>query len=80
MIIKIENIKPVTTFLTSNGKRTPKTIWLDTETGVKGMLKKDVIVHNKRLDRLGITPDMTDEEALEQARSFLENNKKQFNL
>ena len=71
MIIKAENINPKTTFLTPKGKRTPKEIWLDTETGVKGMTKKDVVTHNKRLDRLGIKPDMTDEEAREQARRYL---------
>ena len=72
MIIKVENINPKITYMTCNGNRTPKTIWKDTETGVTGMRKKDVIKHNERLARLGITPDMTEEEAREQARKYLE--------
>ena len=72
MIIKVENKNPKTRFLTTERNRTPKEIWIDTETGVKGMRKKDVITHNKRLDRLGIKPNMTDEEAIEQARRHLQ--------
>jgi len=66
MIIKVENINPKITFMTCDGNRTPKTIWKDTETGVTGMRKKDVVRHNERLARLGITPGMTEEEAEEQ--------------
>ena len=72
MIIKVENKNPKTTFMTCKGNRTPKEIWLDTETGVKGMMKKDVITHNNRLKKLGITPNMTDEEAIEQAKIFID--------
>ncbi|NMA67792.1 MAG: hypothetical protein GX957_16440 [Clostridiaceae bacterium] len=71
MIIKVENRNPKVRFLTSKGNRTPKEIWIDTVTGVKGMTKKDVVTHNTRLERLGITPDMTEEEAREQARKYL---------
>lgn len=71
MIIKVKNINPKITFMTCDGNRTPKTIWKDTETGITGMKKKDVIKQNERLARLGITPDMTEEEAREQVRKHL---------
>lgn len=72
MIIKVENKNPKITFLTTKGSRTPKEVWFDTETGVKQITRKEVISHNERLNRLGITPDMTDEEAIDQARKYLE--------
>jgi len=72
MIIKIENINPKITYMTCNGNRTPKTIWKDTETGVTGMRKKDVIKHNQRLAKIGITLDMTEEEAEEQFKKYLQ--------
>ncbi len=75
MIIKVENINPKITYMTCNGNRTPKEIWKDTETGVTGMRKRDVIEGNKRMERLGITPDMTEEEARIQFEKYLENNK-----
>ena len=75
MIIKVENINPKITFMTCDGNRTPKTIWKDTETGVTGMRKKDVIIGNQRMERLGITPDMTEEEARIQFEKYLANNK-----
>lgn len=75
MIIRVENINPKVTYMTCNGNRTPKTIWKDTETGVTGMRKKDVVRHNERLARLGIAPDMTEEEARIQFEKYLENNK-----
>lgn len=63
MIIKIKNENPKTRFLTSKGWRTPKEIWIDTEYGHKDITKKGVIKHRERLIRLGITPNMTEEEA-----------------
>lgn len=72
MIVKVENINPKITYMTTKGNRAPKEIWRDTETGVTGIRKKDVIKHNKRLERLGITPDMTEDEAREQARKYIE--------
>jgi len=72
MIIKVLNTSPKTTFMTCNGNRTPKEIWKDTITGTTGMTKKSVIKHNDRLDRLGITPDMTEKEVKKQARLYLE--------
>ena len=73
MIIKVENKNPKITYLTSHGNRTPKEIWKDTITGITGMRKKDVVIHNKRLERLGIKPEMTEEEAKEKAKEYLEN-------
>ncbi len=58
MIIKVENKIPKVTFLTLQGKKTPKMIWVDTLTGNKGITKKDVIAKNERWERLGITADM----------------------
>ena len=77
MIIKIANTNPRVTFLTSQGRRTPKEIWLDEKTGVRDITKKGVKNHVERLNRLGITPNMTEEEAREQARKFLEKIKAQ---
>lgn len=71
MIIKVENTNPRITFLTTQGNRTPKEVWIDTETGVKQITRKEVISHNERLNRLGITPDMTDEETINQAKRYL---------
>lgn len=71
MISKIENKYPKITYLTTKGNRTPKEIWKDTETGITGMTKKDVIIHKDRLNRMGITMDMTDEEAREKARVYI---------
>ena len=55
MIVKVKNINPKKTYITSKGNRIPKEIWKDTKTGVTGIRKKDVIKHNKRLERLNIT-------------------------
>lgn len=74
MIVKVENINPKITYLTLKGNRTPKERWEDTETGVTGMRKKDVITHNARLKRMGITSDMTEDKAREQARKYIESN------
>ena len=71
MIIKIKNKNPKITFLTVNGNRTPKEIWQDTETGVTGIAKKDVVIHNDRLNRMGITMGMSDEEAIQKAKEYL---------
>lgn len=51
MIIKVENKNPKNTFLTSKGKRTPKVIWLDEETGVRDITKKGVKAHVDRLNK-----------------------------
>lgn len=71
MIEKIENTNPKTRFLTSKGWRAPKTIWIDTEYGHRDITKKGVKAHRERLIRLGITPDMTEDEA----REHLKKNK-----
>ena len=76
MIIQIENKNPKIAFLTVKGKRVPKKIWKDTETGITGLTKKDVITHNNRLNTLGITTDMTHEQAIQKAREFIESKKK----
>lgn len=75
MYMKIENIKPKTTFLTLKGKRTPKEVWINTESGFKfrGMTKKSVIEHEEMMARLGITPDMTDEEVVEHCKKLSTN-------
>ncbi|MFS0643714.1 hypothetical protein [Siminovitchia sp. 179-K 8D1 HS] len=65
MIIKIKNENPKVRFLTSKGWRSPKEVWIDTEYGHKDMTRKGVIAHRERLIRLGIEPDMTEEEARE---------------
>lgn len=65
MIKKVKNINPKTRFLTSKGWRTPKEVWIDTEYGHKDITKKGVMAHRERVIRLGITPDMTDDEARE---------------
>jgi hypothetical protein len=75
MIIKIENKYPKTAFLTINGVRTPKELWFDEKTGVKDITRKGVQDHINRLKRFGITPDMTDDEAIEQAKKYIENKK-----
>lgn len=73
MIKKVENKNPKITFITINGNRTPKEIWKDIETGVTGMTKKDVIIHNDRLNRMGIAPNMTEEEARKKVKEYLAN-------
>jgi hypothetical protein len=57
MIIQVENKNPKVTFLTLQGNRTPKMIWIDTATGNKDTTKKGVIAKNERWERLGITTD-----------------------
>lgn len=64
-VIKIKNENPKASFLTPKGWRSPKEIWIDTEYGHKDVTRKGVIAHRERLIRLGITPDMTEEEARE---------------
>lgn len=69
MIMKVVNANPKVTFLTPKGNRTPKEVWLNTETEFRGMTKKSVIKHTKMLERLGITSDMTDDEAIEHLKN-----------
>lgn len=75
MIIKIENKSPKITFMTLKGNRTPKIIWIDEEMGVRGITKKEVETHVGRLNRMGITSYMTDQESIEQAKKYIESVK-----
>lgn len=70
MITKVNNSNPKVTFLTPKGNRTPKEVWLNTENGFRGMTKKSVIEHEKMLQRLGITNDMTDDEVAEHIKNL----------
>lgn len=67
MYKKIENLNPKIAFLTPKGKRTPSEVWINTESGFnfRGLTKKSVIEHENMMNRLGITPDMTDDEVIE---------------
>jgi len=65
MIKKVENINPKSKFLTPQGWRTPKFVWEDLEYGHRDLTKKGVKTHRERLIRLGITPNMTEDEARE---------------
>ena len=71
MIRKVRNINPITTFMTINGNRTPKEIWECEDTGIRDITKKGVETHKERLREIGITINMTDEEAIEQAKIFI---------
>lgn len=67
MYKKVANNNPKTTFLTPKGNRTPKEVWINTESGFKfrGMTKKSVIEHEMMMKELGITPNMTHDEVVE---------------
>lgn len=71
MYKRIENKNPKVRFLTPNGWRSPKEVWTNTESGFnfKGLTKKSVIEHEKMMNRLGITPNMSDNEAIEHIKN-----------
>lgn len=73
MFIKVENKNPKATYMTTKGNRTPKLVWQCTESGLKGMTQKGIIKHKERLEKMGVTWDMTEEEIDTQIEGYLKN-------